>query len=454
MALSSRSSQARIHVDNSLISGADDGSSWPNAYRSLSDALGHPGITADDQVWVHGNTGRDYKPDPAGGSAARTDTFSVPNGVRLYGGFDGTEGSFDDRAGLFADTVLSGGILTGTVTDNCYHVVTVEGGGDPTVVDGFVIEKGYADGSGTDQARGAGLIAAGGHALLENLTIQDHYAEAGGAGIFFNGGQLDMVFCRIDDNVTSGQGGGLWVLGVEATSYVYNTVFEDNNACQGGGVFVQIPYEENKYIFAQCLLFDNFAGYGGGAYLDINSSSEWRDCTFAFNNAGTNSLGGSCSGGGGLGGGIYDGGGGGIGSPNSATIVRNTVLWENTAPNSNATTCSASPCTLSPNIESLSPGTSLPIDVQYSDLSHPVIGVLYPGTGNINFAPLFVDVVNENFQLGAASLVADAGLNSERPRDYFDFDGDSDTTELLPLDLALATRVVNTDVDMGAYERQ
>jgi hypothetical protein len=78
--------------------------------------------------------------------------------------------------------------------------------------------------------------------------------------------------------------------------------------------------------------------------------------------------------------------------------------------------------------------------------------------GNIDSDPMFVS--SSDLQLQAGSPCIDTGDNSLLPADVADLDGDSDTDEPLPLDLAGATRVAdgNADstatVDMGAYEYQ
>ena len=66
-----------------------DGSTWAEA-MTLQAALTASG--ADDQIWIVAGT---YTPGPADDSDPATDereaTFTIPEGVKLYGGFAGDE---------------------------------------------------------------------------------------------------------------------------------------------------------------------------------------------------------------------------------------------------------------------------------------------------------------------------------------------------------------------------
>ncbi len=99
--------------------------------------------------------------------------------------------------------------------------------------------------------------------------------------------------------------------------------------------------------------------------------------------------------------------------------------------------------------------------VSYSDVQGG-----WPGTGNIDADPLFVDPANGNLHLLPGSPCIDAGNNWGVPPDTADVDGDGDTRELTPQDLDGNPRF-NADpadfdpgcgvpvvVDMGAYEFQ
>src|SRR5262245_27770317 len=107
--------------------GANNGTTWANAYTSLQAAMIAAG--AGDEVWVAQGT---YK--PAGPGGLRTATIPLKNGVTIYGGFPAGGGAFGQRDPLVNVTTLSGDLngndavlisqFDPTKDDNSYHIVT------------------------------------------------------------------------------------------------------------------------------------------------------------------------------------------------------------------------------------------------------------------------------------------------------------------------------------------
>ena len=91
--------QQVFFVDDSA-TGSNSGSTWFSAFVSLQDGLAAAGF--NNQVWVATGT---YYPSS---TLDRTASFVMVDEVAVYGGFAGTEASLDQRAGLFAQTILSG----------------------------------------------------------------------------------------------------------------------------------------------------------------------------------------------------------------------------------------------------------------------------------------------------------------------------------------------------------
>ena len=139
--------------------GNNNGRSWHNAFTNLQDAL--QVTTTGTKIWVAEGI---YYPDIGSGQInnSPTATFSIPAGVTIYGGFDGTEYLLNQRDWSNHLTILSGDIdgndmtnPTGVITitsnivgNNSYHVVSAIGAHTPINLDGFIITGGQANGVG------------------------------------------------------------------------------------------------------------------------------------------------------------------------------------------------------------------------------------------------------------------------------------------------------------------
>lgn len=84
--------------------------------------------------------------------------------------------------------------------------------------------------------------------------------------------------------------------------------------------------------------------------------------------------------------------------------------------------------------------------------------IAFPGTV-ISSDPKFVDAAARDLRLdlSASSPCIDTGNASLVPADMFDVDGDTDTSETLPIDLLGNKRIIDvlgggSIPDMGAYE--
>jgi hypothetical protein len=181
--------------------GASTGMSWANAFNDLQDALAvaRPG----DEIWVAEGT---YYPTA---SDDRTATFNLYNRVEIYGGFAGTETMRSARDPENNPAILSGNIDGGGREGNSYHVVTIlacVGDSGAGVLDGLTIQEGYANGTGTMQDVGAGVLCQG-VAILRDVRIMACEAVNGGAAIYNDGmdARLTIEDCDIDAVMTESQ---------------------------------------------------------------------------------------------------------------------------------------------------------------------------------------------------------------------------------------------------------
>ncbi|MBT3373958.1 MAG: right-handed parallel beta-helix repeat-containing protein [Lentisphaerae bacterium] len=132
-----------LHVAQSA-PGNEDGTTWETAFRDVNDALASAQM--GDEVWVATGV---YAPAATRGGGPRDATFSLVDGVGLYGGFAGNEQARSERDWEQNQTVLSGDAgEPGDSADDAYHVVTVVECQGRTRLDGFMIKDGKANGEG------------------------------------------------------------------------------------------------------------------------------------------------------------------------------------------------------------------------------------------------------------------------------------------------------------------
>jgi hypothetical protein len=217
-----------LYVDKGA-SGADDGSSWADAYTSLPDALAAARTNGtDDAVWVAAGT---YYPDEGASAVAddRTASFRVEDGIDLRGHFSGDEEKLSDRT-LARDapkTVLSGEIQQdGDATNNAYTVLRMTGG----AAGELHIEAGAANGSGP-HGRGGGAHVSGG--TLHHAVLTDNRAGRGAALLVTGNPTLEVL--RVTGNRATGDaptGGGSIYFNGDASTVEHLTV-ADNTADHG-----------------------------------------------------------------------------------------------------------------------------------------------------------------------------------------------------------------------------
>jgi hypothetical protein len=184
-------------------SGTGDASSWINASGDLQAVIN--ASAAGDTIWVAEgtyiptHTALNWTPaSPTGvnaNPADRDNAFVLKEGVKIYGGFTGTtETLLAQRNWTTNVTILSGDIDNSPtdITGNARHVVI--GAGNitaATVLDGFTITGGNADGNNSITVNGHYLLRSDGGGIfnynssptLTNLTINENIAEIAGGGI-------------------------------------------------------------------------------------------------------------------------------------------------------------------------------------------------------------------------------------------------------------------------------
>jgi predicted outer membrane repeat protein len=324
-----------IYVDAGA-TGNDDGSTWANAYNTLAAALAN--VSSGDRIDIAGGSYYPTTGDPTL-DADRTSTFTIPEGVSLFGGYEGSNGSNPSYHDLSSfPTILSGDIgSSGDDSDNSYHVVTLTDADSTTILYGLTIRDGNANGTSTE-SEGGGLLLTSSSPTINNCIIEDNSAATGGgvydmsssptfsdssisdntstsygAGIYNTSGTLTLENSTVSNNSTptSAAAGianfGSGVLDISGTTFsgnsaagaggieddstgtitLTNDTFTDNAATGSGGASgaITIAYQTGDNTITGCTFTDNAGNTAGGAIADTEATLTIANCTFATNTA-------------------------------------------------------------------------------------------------------------------------------------------------------------------------
>lgn len=400
-----------------------NGDSW-NTPTSLQTALG--GASADDEIWLvqgtytSGNTG--------------ADTFTINQAIQIYGGFNGTETDRSQRDWQANQTILSGG----NIND---HVITAQSTANAALIDGVIIQ----DGNAIDDGGGV-LNQNNGKLTIQNTIVQDNRAADDGGGIR-NDGELNIINSTVTNNtsigntLTSGGGGLLNTIG--ASVNVVSSTFSGNTATNGGAI-----RNDGTLNLINSTLSGNTATESGGGLANtidlglVNGATAIITSSTLTNNQAQNSSGQPTP--------LV---GGGVSNFGDVTVT-NSIIAGNVGNDDiiDVVIIGAATSSGSSNVIGNGDSSAGLINGNNGDQVGSTVAPLNP-----QLEPL---QANSGFTQTHApqtgSPVIDAGNVGALPTDDFDLDGDSDTSEDIPVDqrgIPFA-RIVGPTIDIGATESQ
>jgi len=392
-----------------------NGYSWALAFPRLQDGIDSAeqavlASSAVDTCKVYVGEGIYYVYE-----SAREDVIDLREGVEVYGGFIGEELLVEERDWELNETILDGHNQADGVFQ-VYRVVQCLSDIEHAVIDGFTITGGLADG-GIGDNFGAGMLAGMSSPTIRNCTFTGNHANASAGGLYLNHVTGAVVEgCTFIGNHAGTEGGGVMVWG--GTLAIRDTLFEDNegsalmlqasdsaevDGCAfvgnaGGGIYTVL----GEPVITNCVFSGNTGGEGGGL-TNSSGGPAIASCTF-HGNSGTEAAG------------LYT-------ISTVPVAITNCALWDGAA---------------DPLVDESDNAV-----VTYSDVWGG-----YPGEGNIDADPLFVDAEGGDFRLQTGSPCIDAADGDQAPE--FDIEGNP--------------RVDDPDspntgngppwADIGAYEHQ
>ncbi|MHC4083034.1 MAG: GC-type dockerin domain-anchored protein [Planctomycetota bacterium] len=386
-----------------------------------------------------------------------------------------------------ADVTIVDG--SGPVPFDISLVTFSSGEGPDTVFEGFTISGGFApqgggmlitgssptildctfSGNTSAQGGGAVMIFDFSNPLFSNCAFIQNTAALGGGGVL-SAGSSSPVFidCHFADN--SGEnGGGFYCAGTFSSAEVTNCTFENNVAMLGGG---GMNIYRAQATIKNSVFEGNFAkGAGGLMHAGADGNATIENCVIANN--------------------VSSGNGGGVLIFNCAATISNCLIANNEAAELGGGVMVAynvslgmTNCTVAANLATFGGGLAcddwferMPSEVDVTnsvfwnegeeitirDASTVAIAFSdieggYPGTGNIDADPQFVDPANGDLHPLPGSPCIDAGNNTAVPDGVTtDLDGNprfSDDPDTPDCQQAPGTCGDPPVVDMGAYEFQ
>ncbi|MFH1744040.1 MAG: right-handed parallel beta-helix repeat-containing protein [bacterium] len=354
--------------------GNGSGASWEDACTSISARLGE--CAAGDEIWV---------------AAGRyLEAVEMEEGVAIYGGFSGREKTREEREWSRNETIIdAAGLSSSTVT-----------GADNAVLDGFTVTGGEYAGvfsqdsspsvinctiTGNTSTVGGGGVDLWGESspTLTNCTIVGNTTELDGGGVYCDFSSPTLIDCTITGNTAEGWGGGVACSLAFAT--LINCTISENRAFGFGGGGVAC--DDSSATFVNSVISGNAAPKGGGLHFRRESSLSMTNCTITGN----------------AGGGVYM-----YGNP---ARLSNCIVWN--------------------------PGTDIPSSEVNVTAEYSCIQGGWPGEGDVNVYPRFVDPAKGDYRLRNGSPCVDTGLVSAASEE--DLEGRSRPG-------------IDGLVDMGAYE--
>jgi len=386
------------YVDDDAYS-ANNGSSWADAFNYLQDALA--AAQSGDEIWIAQGT---YMPDAntthPDGTGDREATFQLKNGVAVRGGYAGY-GETDPNVWDIElyETILSGDLSDNdgpnfaNNSENSYHVVTSSGMDETTVLDGFTITGGNADGGSPPRCFGGGVFNESANPIVSNCTFCSNFSHNGG-GMYNKSSNTMLTEC----------------------------IFSGNSAGDGGGML----NDESNLTLVNCIFSGNSATISAGGMYDSNSTTTLINCT--FNNNSSISW------------------GGGINGAFSEPTLINCILWDNTADRGSQISMKAG------SIVSLSycdvEGGQAAIYLSHFPNHSALNSTVDWGNGNIDDDPLFMDPNGADNILGTR----DDNLRLLPDSPCIDTGNPNYIAEPNETDLDGKPRVTGGRIDMGAYE--
>lgn len=227
--------QKIVYVDADA-TGDETGADWANAYSDLQDAFNHAYLGSE--IWVADGT---YIRDRKGGTERNYVFVWQYDSLKVYGGFDGSETSIDQRDWDANPTILSGNYdLTPASNDNALAVLI-----GPILpgtfgyIDGIKITEASANTSGEFGVTGGAIYFGDfGSTHFKNIEIYNNYSSFGNIGGYIYTENLNVTLENVHIHDNRGLASTAFLFRVKTGNPSLNlkwiNCLIENNECSGG----------------------------------------------------------------------------------------------------------------------------------------------------------------------------------------------------------------------------
>jgi len=330
---------------------------------------------------------------------------------------------------------------TATTAGGALHL-----GGGNLVQQGGAYLNNRADGA-NDSSGGAIKTEAATDFLIRDVVFTGNsssgFATLSKGGAIFQQGTGAIIGSQFYTDTNNRNGGAIFATN-DLT--IVNCLFEGNLAGLLGGALNYSPNGANADLLIANSVFsgNNARVYGGGAIFLGSGSATIRNVTLAGNLAFVDPQ--------------FLEGGAAILILEGALNLANSIIWQNWDHTGIGTPSAA--IAYSDGATGSAVISSSIIQGSTGSGASWATALGADGGGNLDVDPLFITPVDPavfpspswDLRLRIGSPAHNAGLNASLPADTADLDGDLDTAEPLPLDLAGAPRIFGAAVDVGAFE--
>lgn len=165
-----------------------------------------------------------------------------------------------------------------------YHVVRCAGGEGPdTVLEGFTVTGGNANGPAQPNIYGGGMYISQASPTIIDCVFTGNSAEDMGGGMYVYESSPTITGCEFINNTSQDRGGAIFVRNLPSHPTLNGCTFTGNSAVNFGGAYYMADCLAD---FTDCDFSGNTCGTYGGAVYIWRSPPTFTRCSFTANRGG------------------------------------------------------------------------------------------------------------------------------------------------------------------------